>query len=88
MATVTPTAAPSPNGRPTAPAGASLIRLSPLAEVERGMDWKRLMPAWVISGGIHVVMIALFVFFFWDNGSEAAPSQEDGALSARCPSQA
>jgi hypothetical protein len=75
-----PNAVASPNGQPTgqlaASPAAAVIRLSPLSEQERGLDWQRMLPAWVISGGIHVVLIALFVFFFWSDAADAtAPAQ-------------
>ncbi|MBL8799234.1 MAG: terpene cyclase/mutase family protein, partial [Planctomycetia bacterium] len=48
------------NSRPAA-AGAPLIRPTPLQGEDEGIDLRRLLPAWIISGVIHVVVLALLM---------------------------
>src|SRR6516225_10082023 len=48
------------NGRQ---AGAALIRHTPLQGDDEGVDLRRLIPAWIISGVIHVVLLSLLLLF-------------------------
>ncbi len=54
------------NGKPARPAAAPVIRKLMVAE-EDSHDrlMNRQLPAWVISGLIHIVLIAAFIFFDW-----------------------
>jgi hypothetical protein len=44
-------------------AAAPLIRMTPLQGDDEGIDLRRLIPAWIISGVIHVVLLSLLLLF-------------------------
>ena len=49
------------NGAPRG--GSPLIRHTPLQGDDDGVDLRRLIPAWIISGVIHVVLLSLLLLF-------------------------
>jgi hypothetical protein len=55
------------------PAGPALIRHSPFTE-EEGLDLRRIIPAWIISGVIHVVLLSAFLLITY-TVSAAAPDK-------------
>lgn len=65
-----PSESPSPNGTPsqvsaptpTAPASKGVVLVRAAAGGDpSARDWRRLVPAWIISGVIHVALLVLFV---------------------------
>src|SRR6516162_9621950 len=54
--------APQSEGGRTAKA-AALVRHTPLQGDDEGVDLRRLIPAWIISGVIHVVLLSLLLLF-------------------------
>jgi len=53
----------APQGRADAAPAArpALIRSTPLQGEDESSDWSRLLPAWIISGVIHVVLMSMFL---------------------------
>jgi hypothetical protein len=56
-------------------AGAPLIRPTPLQGEDEGIDLRRLLPAWIISGVIHVVVLALLMIPQLGSGRAEAGSE-------------
>src|SRR5207237_7774378 len=65
------------NGQPVASAPAPIVAIRQAliaADDRRERVWKRQVPAWMISGGIHMVLMALFLVYayFTPTGMSAA----------------
>ncbi|MBY0528176.1 MAG: terpene cyclase/mutase family protein [Gemmataceae bacterium] len=56
-----PSRAGSPNASGAKPAVASIIRTIPEGDEDSAPHWSRLIPAWIVSGVIHVVLLSLFL---------------------------
>jgi hypothetical protein len=85
MATVTQEAHPN-NGRPTgsSPVPTVVVRTSRFADVDPAdRILKRQVPAWTISGGIHLVLMVLFLFLAGFNTAAEAPPPENQVLETR-----
>ena len=72
------------NSRPGA-GGAPLIRPSPLQGDDEGIDLRRLLPAWIISGFLHVIFLGVLMLFGRDathaeTGSETAVIETIAAM--------
>jgi hypothetical protein len=72
----------SANGKPAAPAGA-VIRLTETAEeTSQERLIKKHVPAWVVSGAVHVAVIALAILILGSRSTGAKPPQAVLATSA------
>lgn len=80
MSTVSSQDMPRNNGRPSAPASIVAIRQAVIAA--EGSDqvlWHRQVPAWVISGGIHLLLMAAFLagnYFFGGRVAATPPENQ------------
>jgi hypothetical protein len=64
--------APSANGKP----GAAVIRRMEAAEeTSQERLVKKHVPAWVVSGAVHVAVIALLILLLGDRTAETKPTQ-------------
>jgi hypothetical protein len=54
-------------------AAAPLIRSAPVADGEESVDLSRLLPAWIVSGVVHIVVLSLLLLI----GVSAAPARQD-----------
>lgn len=54
-----------------APTGRAVIHSTPLQQEAAGRDWSQLLPAWIISGVIHVALLSLFLLL--TTGTTGAP---------------
>ncbi|MBL8795340.1 MAG: hypothetical protein JNM56_15655, partial [Planctomycetia bacterium] len=48
-----------------------LIRPTPLQGDDEGIDLRRLLPAWLISGVLHVIVLSVFVLVGFGRGDAA-----------------
>jgi hypothetical protein len=72
----TPPTVPSANSKPAdKPAGPAVIRQLHGAE-ETDRLTKKHLPAWVISGAVHLVFILMMYLFFGSTGAAAKPNNE------------
>lgn len=62
------------NSRPVG-GNAPLIRPSPLQGEDEGIDLRRLLPAWIISGVIHVAFLSLMLLVQFNNTGTASGSE-------------
>jgi prenyltransferase beta subunit len=70
------TAAHEQNGRPSVAAPAIMIRqVAIAADDPNDRVWRRQVPAWMMSGGIHLTLMALFLIYayFVPNSMPASP---------------
>ena len=90
MATVSTQDTPRNNGRPaSAPAQVVMVRQAAIA-AEDAADrmWHRQVPAWVISGGIHLLLMAAFLIgnYFFGGRAEATRCVRRSRARARATS--
>src|SRR5262245_57367489 len=72
--------ATAPTRQPTAPTrqplAAFIIRDVPGSQPEeRTTHWQRLVPAWIISGIVHVVLLSLFLLVAVDEGRSSIATE-------------
>ena len=65
---------PADNGQPAKPAAAVIRRLEGAEESPHDRLMKKHVPAWVISGAVHVAFIALLILIFGRGGKEEVAS--------------
>lgn len=61
------------NSRP--PAGGVLIRHTPLQGDDEGIDLRRLLPAWIISGVLHLFVLSLLLLFHFGSAALLAGTE-------------
>ena len=72
-----PATAPPANGKPTAAAPAAVIRRTEAAEeTSQERLIKKHVPAWVVSGAVHVAVIALMILILGSRVSPAKPVEK------------
>src|SRR4051794_18119331 len=64
------------NGRPTR--GAPVIRATALQADSASRDWRRLIPAWIVSGVVHAVLLSLLLLVTFKSAESAddAPKEK------------
>ena len=73
----------SANDKPPAGGNAAVIRrMAPAEESAQERLIKKHVPAWVVSGAIHVAIIALMILFIGARGTAAKPSEKIVATNA------
>src|SRR5262249_22637606 len=57
---------------------AAVLRRNPLLEADQRWVLRRLLPAWLTSGGVHIVLVLLFLLItLVTPGSDRAPERPD-----------
>ena len=59
------------NSRP----GSVLIRHTPLQGDDEGIDLRRLLPAWIISGVLHLFVLSLLLLFHFGSAAFSVASE-------------
>ena len=72
----------SANGKPAAPAAAVIRRMEAAEESSQERLIKKHVPAWVVSGAIHVVVIALMILFLGSRSTNAKSTEKVLATTA------
>ena len=86
MAVTSEISSPEKNGKPTRGA-APVIRRIEVAEEDLGSRMlNRVVPAWVISGAIHIVVIGFFVLFL-SSSKDATAKPDDGIVTTQVEDQ-
>src|SRR5438034_88007 len=74
----------TPRGVNSQPAPA-LIRQTAFMEDDGGFDLRRILPAWIISGVIHVVLLSLFLLVTFNTTTATA---SDNKVDTKIPNSA
>ena len=85
MSTKTPREIAADNGKPTKGPPAPVIRRAMVNEEDTASRvMNRHVPAWVISGGFHVLIIGVFVLF-WNVDKPLSGNQDDKIVTTKVP---
>jgi len=69
-------ASASANGKPASPKEAVIRRLEATEETSQERLIKKHVPAWVVSGAVHVAVIALMILFLGARAATSKPSEK------------
>ena len=72
----------SPNGKPGAPGAAVIRRLEAAEETSQERLIKKHVPAWVVSGAVHVAIIAVAILLLGARTAQTKPADKVLATTA------